>query len=648
MYDGGMIGAPTEEIKARLDIVEFIQSYVRLQKAGVNFRAPCPFHAEKTPSFFVSPARQIWHCFGGCGEGGDIFKFVMKMEGLDFPEALRLLAGRAGVQLRREDPRIASERNRLYDICEEAAKTFEKNLLLSAAPKEYLKKRGVTENTVRGFRIGFSPESWDFLLSRLAKKGFKNEEAEKAGLAIRSEDGRSWHDRFRSRIMFPITDANGRVIGFGGRIFGPTAEIVVPLPKSPEMDRQSAESSGGDKSPVASPLDNVGGVKTGRGITGMGTAPSTTGNIGSGMAKYINTPQTMIYDKSRVLYGFDKAKQEIRAQNQAVIVEGYMDCVLSHQAGVKNTIAVSGTALTPLQLKILKRLCDTIVSSFDADAAGEAATRRSLALAAEFEFERKIAVIPAGKDPADAVLESPAQWIAAVTGARPVIDFYFDKLFREENSEHAEGKKKISAVLIPLIADLPDEIQKAHWVRCLAKRFAMGEEVIWKEVLRRPDPSADARAGVHGAGQATDVGNSDAAPAAPSRRQLLEDRFLSLVAILPDEKKEAALANHRVEFQSASGREIFSFLAAVSRDMPPHLAPAAHVLRFKGEAMRELGGDAEQELAVCGRELEKACVRDRLVRMGEEIRASEQTGNDTTVRLLEDFRSLSERLKALA
>lgn len=582
-----MISSSTEEIKSRLDIVEFIQSYVRLQKAGMNFRAPCPFHAEKTPSFFVSPTRQIWHCFGGCGEGGDIFKFVMKIEGLDFPEALRLLAARAGVELRRENPAVTSERNRLYEVCEAAAKIFQKNLLLSSPPKEYLKKRGVTEGTVRAFRIGFAPDSWDFLLSSLAKKGFKNEDVEKAGLAIRSED-RRWYDRFRSRIMFPIGDVNGRIIGFGGRVFQET----------------------GDK-----------GQETGR-----------------VEAKYINTPQTLIYDKSRVLYGFDKAKQEIRAKNQAVIVEGYMDCVMSHQAGVKNAIAVSGTALTPPQLKIIKRLCDTIVSSFDTDAAGQTATRRSLALAAEFEFESRIAAIPSGKDPADAVLENPGQWVAAVAESRPVIDFYFEKMFREENPERAEGKKRISATLIPLIGELPDEIQKAHWVRELAKRFGMSEDAVWKEVARRPVSAAGPGVSVP-AGGASDGGIDSSSP--PSRRDLLEDGFLSLVALMPDDRRTAALANHCVEFSSPLRQEIFILLSAGSPELPPHVAAEVEVLRFKGEAMRELGGDMEQEFALYRRELEEVCRRARRARLGEEIRASEQAGNGPDIRLLEELDSLS-------
>ena len=218
--------SPVEEIKARIDIVELVQSYVKLQKAGVNFKANCPFHSERTPSFFVTPSRQIWHCFG-CGKGGDIFKFIMEIEGLDFPEALKLLAGRAGVVLKHEDPAIRSERNRLYDICALATEIFERAFSLTPAVKSYMRMRGVSDETIRSFRIGYSPESWDFLLKNLTQKRFSAQDIEKAGLAIKSSDGSGRHyDRFRSRIMFPIMYANSRVIGFGGRIFTPDSKEI--------------------------------------------------------------------------------------------------------------------------------------------------------------------------------------------------------------------------------------------------------------------------------------------------------------------------------------------------------------------------------------------------------------------------------------
>ncbi len=582
------MNSPAEEIKARLDIVEFIQSYVRLDKAGINFKALCPFHSEKTPSFFVSPSRQLWHCFGGCGEGGDIFKFVMKIEGLDFPEALRLLAQRAGVALKREDPRLRSERNRLYDICEAAAEIFERNLLRTAEPKEYLRSRGMTEETVRSFRIGWTPQSWDFLLKALAQKGFKPEDAEKAGLAVRSEDGNSYYDRFRSRIIFPITDVNGRVIGFGGRIFQPTTYNLQP----------------------------------------------TTSE-----AKYINTPQTLIYDKSRTLYGFDRAKHEIRAKNQVVITEGYMDCVMSHQAGIRNTIAVSGTALTPHQIKVLRRLCDTMISSFDTDAAGESATKRSLGLAAQFEFGRLIAAIPSGKDPADTVKENPQAWQRAVEEAKPVVEFYFEKVLRAEDPQSVEGKKKISSVLLPLVAELNDEIEKAHWVSLLARRLSVAEDAIWKELRKKAPAPGDYK-----------MPMTEEKSAAPSRRELLEDRFLALLVLMPEERWSRTAETPRITFGSALNERLFHTIAdGAGAAALPELTSHLEMLRFKGERLLEVVADLETEFNLCRRELEKMGVRERLVELGGQIERIEREGDHpAAVPLLENFRSLSEELRALS
>ncbi len=596
------MNSPVEEIKSRLDIVEFVQSYIRLQKAGINYRANCPFHTEKTPSFFVSPPRQIWHCFG-CGKGGDIFKFLMEIEGHDFPEALKLLAERAGIVLRREDPALRSERNRLYDLCEEAAKIFERNLSLTPAVKIYLQERGMKEETVREFRVGFAPQSWDFLRKALGQKGFKKEEVEKAGLAIRSEDGSSWYDRFRSRIMFPITDANSRVIGFGGRIFAPPAEVLAQA-----------------------------------GIARPSPAKAT-----EGVAKYINTPQTLIYDKSRVLYGFNKAKEAIRSKNEAVVVEGYMDCIMSYQAGVKNTISVSGTALTPQQLKTLRRLCGTIISSFDTDSAGETATRRSLALAAEFDFERKIASIPAGKDPADAVKENPVFWQEAVEKAKPVVDFYFEKSFRAKGTLGVSEKKEISALLLPLISELSNEVEKAHWVSEVSRKLGVPEEAIRKELKRKPGEKA-----TYGVRDGASEGGT---VRLPTRRELIEERLLALLTVLKDSARFEGLEGHHLTFASGVNAELFGlFQAGVASVKPaPHLAGPFDLLRFKGEVLAQMTPDVEEDFYTCRRELEKECIRENLLKLGEEIERKEKEGNATLVTsLLRDFRALSEKLKTIS
>ena len=582
------MNSPTEEIKTRLDIVDFIQSYVRLQKSGINFKANCPFHAEKTPSFFVSPSRQLWHCFGGCGEGGDIFKFVMKIEGLDFPEALKVLAARAGVELKREDPALRSEKNRMHDLCEEAAKIFEKNLSLTPVAQDYVKSRGIAPDTAKKFRIGFAPQSWDFLLKALIAKGFRRDEVEKAGLAVRSQDASSWYDRFRSRIIFPISDVNGRVIGFGGRIFQPEA---------------------GSRKPEAAE------------------------------AKYINTPQTLIYDKSKALYGFDKAKDAIRQKNEAVIVEGYMDCVMSHQAGVANTIAVSGTALTPFQVKALRRLCDSLLFSFDADAAGDSATRRSLSIAAQFECARKIVAIPSGKDPADTVREDPARWLRAVETACPVVEFYFTKALREYNPASVEGKKAISAMVLAYIAELADEIEKGHWVAELAKKLGIEEESVWRE-LRKKSSGAAAK-NISSAPQ-----NASGAHKV-SRRELLEERMLSLLAAVGEERGHT-IYGRNFEFSTAANEELFgAFRAQTAVDSwPANLRERLEVLRFRGEVLGAATKDMGEELLICAREFEKECVREKLQSIAAEIEKKEKGKGDIEP-LLKDFHELSGKLKII-
>ena len=602
------MSTPIDDIKARLDVAELIQGYIKIHKAGINYKAACPFHGEKTPSFFISPTRQIWHCFG-CGRGGDIFKFVMEIEGMEFPDALRLLAQKTGVILKREDPQARSEKNRLYDVCEEAAIIFEKNLALTPAPKNYLKKRGVTENSIREFRLGFAPESWNFLLRSLTAKGFKKEEMEKAGLVIKSEDKGSYYDRFRSRLMFPISDNNGRTIGFGGRIFSPAADVV---------------RSSDNKSPK-----------------GQGDKLSTTDNVGSGQAKYVNTPATPIYDKSSVLYGFDRAKQEIRSQNKVVVVEGYMDCLMSQQAGVKNTIAVSGTALTPQQLKTLRRLCDSMISSFDTDAAGDSATKRSLALASEFEFERKIAAIPSGKDPADAVLENPQSWLAAVEKAKPIVELFFEKTFREKNPNHIDGKKEISSILIPYIAELSNEVEKGYWVKELATRLEISEDSAWKEIKRgsrKPEPFFPS------------IAKTETIKKIPTRRDMIEERLLTLLPLVSPEIRERELASHHLIFSTPVNQEIFNVL---KNNMPhitftPDILKEMDMLKFKGEVLAGITKNLENDFLACKKELETISIKEQLVKLGQEIQNKEKQGNHTELAvLLQNFQELAQRLKTL-
>ena len=360
--------SPIEEIKSRLSIVDLVQAYIKLEKAGVNFKARCPFHNEKTPSFFVSPSRQAWHCFG-CSSGGDHFEFVQKIENVEFPEALRILAEKTGVILHREDPQIRSERTRLLNLLNDAAKFYETNLVRRKDVGLYLSERGMTGETAKHFRLGYAEPGWENLLGHLKTKGYSEFESEKVGLAIKKEGG-GYYDRFRSRIMFPLFDSSGRTVGFSGRIFEKDA--------SGQKDADS---------------------------------------------KYVNTPNTIFYDKSKLLYGFDRAKSEIRKQDTVILVEGQMDLIMSHQAGVMNAVAVSGTALTPEHLRSVRRLADNLIMSFDMDAAGINASERGVALAFAQGFDVKAIVLPHGKDPADLILDNPEEWKNLAASAKPVIEF---------------------------------------------------------------------------------------------------------------------------------------------------------------------------------------------------------------------------------
>lgn len=595
-----------DDIKARLDLVELIQSYIRLHKAGVNYKANCPFHSEKTPSFVVSPTRQIWHCFG-CGLGGDHFKFIMQIEGLEFPDALELLAKRAGVQLKREDPKIRSERTRLYSLVEDAAKVFEAVLHSSknpdvkiSPPLAYLHERGLKDETIKQFRIGFAPESWDFLIKALSRRGYSVAEIEKAGLAVKSEQ-ESHYDRFRSRIVFPISDASGRVVGFSGRIFE-------------EAGSKKQEASG---------------------------------------AKYINTPQTPIYDKSRVLYGFDKAKEEIRKSNAVVLVEGQMDVVMSHQAGVTNTVAVSGTALAAPQLQVLKRLASTIVSSFDRDAAGEIATKRSLDLAASFEFERKVAVLPDGiKDPAEAVEKNPAIWEKAVAEAKPIVQFFLETALARHDAKSAAGKKAIAREVLPEIKILASEVEKAHWLQELSREIGIAEDALWRELKKAKPAASDP------AFSGTPAKEGAAAGPPPGRRMQLESLLLGTLirypergSVMPDVPKHAFLDERHLEIlriiESALQENVQEH-AALMAAIPAEFQEAANYLAFQAEVILERIENATErarEITVFMRELEREWARERMKVLSQDIRRAEEAKDQEGLgRLLEEFRALSAKL----
>ena len=353
-----------DEVKQRTDIVEVIGQYATLTKAGRNLRALCPFHSEKHPSFFVYPEQQSWHCFGACNTGGDVFSFVMKKEGFDFGDALRLLAQRAGVAIPSKFEREGrkEENEALYQLNDATAQYYH-NLLLNSAVGEkarnYVASRGFSPKTTADFQLGFSPGSWESLKQYLLERGYTESALLAAGLITASEDGRT-HDRFRSRLMFPIHDARGHTIGFGARALD-------------------------DSQP-----------------------------------KYMNSSQAPIFDKSSILYGIDLATPEIRRQDMAVIVEGYIDVITAHQNGIANVVASMGTAVTEKQVSILKRLTKNLVLALDADAAGEEAMLRGVSYENILGAEVRVIILPEGKDPDDVIKEDAEIWQHLIAEALPV------------------------------------------------------------------------------------------------------------------------------------------------------------------------------------------------------------------------------------
>jgi len=458
---------PSEEIKARLDIVDVIRDYIPLKASGMNFSARCPFHNEKSASFMVSPDKQIWHCFG-CGKGGDIFTFVMDLEGITFVEALRLLAPKAGVTLQALNPETSSKRNKSLDILELSAKYYNhilSNEKIGENARKYLSGRELSEKTIEDWQLGYSIDSWDNLYGFLKKRGFSDEEIFEAGMTTKKQNGQGYFDRFRGRIMFPISDANGNVVAFTSRV-------------SPEKEATEK------------------------------------------MGKYINSPQTVIYDKSRVLFGLDKAKQEIRQQDYAIVVEGQMDVITAHQNGFKNVIASSGTALTQEQLNLIKRYTKNIALAFDMDKAGELAAERAIKEAQKAEMNIKVIEVPNGKDPDDCIKNDIDGWKKAVGEAKHMMGYYIDKTFSKFNVEDiAERVKGINRVL-KLLVNILNNIERDYWIKELSEKTDTKESDIKNELRKLQSNQEDG------------TGGSFEKFEAPRKEETREDKLIKMLLIL--------------------------------------------------------------------------------------------------------------------
>ncbi len=577
-----MISSPIDEIKNRLDIVEVIGNYIKLQKAGANFRAVCPFHSEKKPSFFVSPARQIWHCFGGCGVGGGIFDFVMKIEGVEFGDALRILAQRAGVELKKptvEDVAWRSERQRLYEVCELATKFFEKQLEEGKAgksAKEYLLGRGINEESIKKWRLGYAPDVWQGLSEFLTSRGYQRGEVEKAGLGLTSEQG-SFYDRFRGRIIFPIFDSNSQVVGFGGRVFK-------------EKDKQE-------------------------------------------VAKYVNTPNTLLYDKSRILYGLDKAKVEIRKKDVCILVEGYTDTIMAHQAGTENVVATSGTALTSHQLKILKRYSENLILGFDMDVAGDSATKRGIDLAQLQGFNIKVIRLPEGKDAAEIILKNQKEWLGALESPKSILDFYFDSAFSRRDKKSPDGKKEISKILLPVLKKIPNQIEKSFWIQRLAKELEAREEDV-REELKKVKLEEE----IYGLGAEEMINLPQ-----KSRRELLEERLVIL--ILKSPQNIDLIEKERLVCFSPQIQEI---LIQLKENQKGDNSNFFNYLFLKAEVEEIEEKDILPEIQFCLKEIQSMEIRGKLGRISNDIKKSEEEKDaKKTDDLIQKFADTASGLKEL-
>ncbi len=562
-----------EKIKERLGIVDVVSGYLKLERAGQNFKARCPFHNEKTPSFFVSPSRGTYHCFG-CNRGGDQFSFVEEVEGIPFLEALKLLADRAGVTLTHEDPKQKTERDRALAALTAATEYYESQLERNTNVKNYLQERGLTPETTRSFRLGFAPSGWRNVKERLVQLGFKENDVERAGLIIRSpKDEKQTYDRFRSRIMFPIEDGSGRIIGFSGRIFGSTDENE---------------------------------------------------------AKYINSPQSILFDKSKALYGYSRAKDEMRKENRVVLVEGQVDVLLSHQAGFKNTVGVSGTALSPEHLRMMKRMTDNLVTAFDGDTAGVAAGTRAYKLAIEEGFNVTLAELPEGMDPADLVLRDPSLWRKALLEARHVIEVYLERISRA--TDRRSQAISLSREVLPLVARIPSQSESAHFIRLASSLLNLKEDALWEDLEKVRSTTGD------------EIPPESYALPKRTRKEMIMEKIAGSLFWQGKmtEIKKAPDEDHDVmRFRTLVGEEAWKRFLTLPKDDRERMA-------FEAELYYGGAGDPGKVIQDLLNNLEIEMLRDELVSSIERLRASEREDDEREIKkYLERCRDLSSRLSAM-
>lgn len=562
----GCMADTVQQIKDRLSITDVVGGYVKLERAGQNMRARCPFHNEKSPSFMVSPDRGSYHCFG-CGVGGDIFSFVEAIEGLDFKGALKVLADKAGVTIEYGGKSEDDTRDRLYSLMDAAALFYASRITDEA--KKYLHERGLTDETIATFRIGWAGSAWEEAVTHLKAKRFSEKELVDAGLAKKNERG-GLTDKFRNRIMFPIADSAGRVVAFSGRIFGADA--------SPE-------------------------------------AP-----------KYLNSPETILFHKSRILYGFDKAKLHMRKLNCAVLVEGQVDLVMSHQSGWANTLAVSGTAFTVEHAALIKRMTENLVIALDADEAGIKAAGRAARAALQMGLNVKVARLPDGLDPADLILKQGADaWKAAIRDAKDIVTFLLDVL-QDKLPQQDRFRRAVETVVLPFLADVQSPIAREQYEQEVAARLGVSAIAVNAALARVPvmqqAPQAEERR-------------------IPESRE--SPRIKQLVGILLWQEAASKPTIDVAQMRSALAAHpmLANMLARLESEEKERLI-------FETERLYGPDRSPKEDAAVLLAALEKDMLAQELERVTMALRAAEVAGDSgEEERLLEQSRVLTTRIAKL-
>ena len=537
------------EVKSKLTVVDVVGETVQLKKAGTTLKGLCPFHGEKTPSFIVTPGRETWHCFG-CGEGGDIFSFVMRRDGIAFPEALRRLAQRAGVEIDERTSREDAHRKRLHDVLDTAFAFYHAVLLNSetgAPALAYLRGRGFADESIERAQLGFAPPDWDALVRTLERKRqIGAPELIEAGLATPRKSGRGVYDRFRGRVLFPIRDATGNATGLGGRI--------LPAPPPPT---------------IATP------------DPALAPAPDSDG------PKYLNSPATPLFDKSRTLYPLDRAKAAIRKSGIAVIVEGYTDALMAHQAGFENVVASLGTALTPGQVALLTRYAaKKIVLAYDVDPAGERAgtlgvtalealTRQLAATDAGVELDEvRVARLPDGMDPDELIRDAPDAWREAIRTAAPIVDYLIDFHARTADMRTTGGRARFIDLILPTLRTVRNPVLRDGYLQRLRQVSGVEERVLLESLHRAPEAVRGGSTGA-GAGEsritaASVLGSPDAFDPKAVLRAIdpVERDILRFLLSVPETQEATAERLAPADLPSQPARELWAAMLAARADPP--------------------------------------------------------------------------------